>query len=602
MRGSFHLGLDRLMRRSGAALAVAAALALAGCFEDAAEPTPLAAAEAALERGDGFAAEAHLKKVLTQDQERSSVAAMMGEAKLLQENLPEARKWLENSDFDDATRGLGFLVLARLEMREGNLPAAGAALDRALEIDRDNAETWVDIGRLRYRGGEQLQAIEAADRAVKLDPSSARALHFKGQLVRDAHGLEAALAWFEAALAVAPNDRQVLADYAATLGELGRAKDMLAAIRTLARVDPGNKQVYYLQAVLAARAGKTVLARSLLQRSGEVERDIPAAMMLSALIDMQGGNHSSASQMLARLNEMQPDNRRVQVLLARSLQLSGSEAELAHEFGKVASRPSASPYLLTLVGRAHEALGEREQAAYYLDRAAEPRTNSLIAMRTDPLTESRAANRNVDGDLVSAVRALIVRGNTAGAASRMGRAVEQFPGSADVLSLAGDAQFAQRNLSSAFDLYQASARVRRPWPLTRRAAMTYRARGNTGSAEQLLVSHLRGDPGNGEAAELVATGLADRGDTEAALALLDHALGSGTIRDPAILAMYARLLASSGELERGLKLARKAHAIQPNNPEATAIRADLERSVGAGDAVADILAAQAQASSRTRGS
>jgi len=356
-------------------IASAAALVLTGCGEVEQAATPFDAGVARLQSGDGLGAEKYFNQALEGGAERTSIAAYMGEAELLQGQLAEAREWLGGGQFDEASRSRGFHMLARLEMRVGNLPAAGQAFDRALETAMDDPELWVDIGRLRYMGGEQIQAIEAAQRAVELGPQNVQALHFRGQLVRDAHGMAAALPWFEAALAVDPDNGAVLADLAATQGELGQARAMLATIRKLAKVDPGNRQIVFLQAVLAARAGEPILARSLLQRSGNIDRQVPAAMLLSGVIDLQSGNYASAAQTLDILSKRQPENRRVHALLARALSLGGSNRELVKRFAEKALRPSASPYLVTTVGRAYEQLDDRASAAYFLDRANQPRSN-----------------------------------------------------------------------------------------------------------------------------------------------------------------------------------------------------------------------------------
>ncbi len=396
-----------------AILVLALALALGGCGQGSQGQGTIDEARQALSRGDALGAEIILQQELDGGTPREQLAALLGEAALAQGKLADARAWLASGEFDEPTRAHGFHMLGRLEMRSGNLPAAGSAFDRALASAPDDPELWVDVGRLRYQGGEQRQAIEASDWAVKLDPGSARALHFKGQLVRDAHGLTAALPWFEAGLASAPDDTALLADYAATLGELGRAKDMLKVVRHLAKVDPGNSQVFYLQAVLAARAGKADFARALLQRSGDVERERPAAMLLSAVIDMENSNHASAAQTLSKLAARQPENRRVQTMLARALSLGRNESELIYTLGDIARRPSSGPYLQTLVGRAYEARGERETAAWYLDRAQMPRAAKLIALQGDA-TDSIPLSNGQNGRRRSAGRS--ARRNRIGAA------------------------------------------------------------------------------------------------------------------------------------------------------------------------------------------
>ncbi len=68
-------------------------------------------------------------------------------------------------------------------------------------------------------------------------------------------GLVASLPWFEKGLKAAPDDLSLLGEYAATLGEIGRAKDMLRVTRHMIELDGENPRAFYLQAVLAARAG-----------------------------------------------------------------------------------------------------------------------------------------------------------------------------------------------------------------------------------------------------------------------------------------------------------------------------------------------------------
>lgn len=504
---------------------LAFALALGGCAKVADDKEPIEQARAALTRGDALGAEIILRRELDGGAPREQLAALLGEAELVQGNLAEAREWLAKGEFDDTTRAHGFHMLGRLEARSGNLPAAGAAYDRALAVNPGDADLWVDIGRLRYQGGEQVQAIEAADHAVGLGPQYARALHFRGQLVRDAFGLAAALPWFEAGLSHAPDDSQLLADYAATLGELGRVKEMLKAVRHLAKVDPKNPQVFYLQAVLAARAGKPEFARALLQRSGDLERERPAAMMLSAVIDMQNGNYSSAAQLLVKLNQRQPENRRVRSMLALSLALGRNDSELIYTLEEIARRPGASPYLQTLVARAFEARGEREAAAWYLDEAAKPRQAVLIALESDASDSIRLSNGQMGGaEVLAAVRGAIASGELQQASSIADEFAARFGGSADALSLAGDASLAAGDPQTALQRYRTSASVRRNWPLTRRMIMAHKALGQKAEAMSLLADYVRGDPNNLEAAWLLADGLSVHGERERADLLMQYSV------------------------------------------------------------------------------
>lgn len=548
-------------------------LILTACGAEVDELPPLEQAHAALQRGDGYSAEVRLRELLDTGTPPAELAAYLGKAELEQGNLPEARQWLQSGDFSEATRGLGFHTLGRVEMADGNFPAAGLAFDRAYEFIPNDPGLWVDIGRLRYRGGAQTQAIEASIRAAELGPQHPRALQFRAQLVRDSRGLREALEWFERAVAATPDDPELLADYAATLGELGRAREMLEIVRRIAVIDPANRQMLYLQAVLAARAGDWSLAQTLLTRSGHVERGIPAALMLSGIVDLENGNAASAAQAFGRLEAMQPENRRVRLLLARSLDQAGNHAELLARFRPDAELPNASPYLLMLVGRAYEAQGQREEAAQFLDRAAQARSGNLVALRGDmALGVLRNRGELAPGETLALVRDLIVSGERAEAARRADAFLRDHPGSADAMALAGDALLANYRIEAALAHYRKSADIRLPWPLARKMIYALNAAQRPFDARNLLERHLAGDPFNAEAANLLARAEFDAGRFARAAILADHAIEIGGGRDPYLLALRAQIALRGGEAgsETGSEIgaetfARRARSLQPLN-------------------------------------
>src|SRR5688572_21703761 len=98
---------------------IAAALVLSAGAAAAPSRDALADAAAALERGDGIAAEVAARRALDAGMPRGEVAALIGEAELLQGDLADARDWLTGDQFFAATSERGFHALARLEMAEG---------------------------------------------------------------------------------------------------------------------------------------------------------------------------------------------------------------------------------------------------------------------------------------------------------------------------------------------------------------------------------------------------------------------------------------------------------------------------------------------------
>jgi len=359
--------------RSGWTRALAAGVLLAGLIAPAAADSgaaerALARASRALAAGDGISAEARLREARAAGASADLLRAPMGEALLAQGDLLRARRWLEPARFAPATRGRGFHMLGRLELRAGRLPEAGRAFDRALAANPAEPGLWIDIARLRLAGGEFAPAVAAAERAVALAPGDAETLRFRGTLIRRQQGFAAALPWFEAALRRAPGDPGILADKAATLGELGRYAEALATLRA----EPGGPRVLYQQAVIAARGGDRALARRLLARAAKGLGDLPGALQLGAALELDAGNTNAAAAIAERLLQRQPGNAAGQDLLARALARNGDPEAVLARLGALAEADGASPYLRTIVARAYEEMNRRDRAVALLARAAAP--------------------------------------------------------------------------------------------------------------------------------------------------------------------------------------------------------------------------------------
>lgn len=502
-------------------------------------------------RNDGIDAEMKLRRALARGAARDQVAAYLGSAYLKQGDRLRARRWLAPQAFAPDSAAEGFRVLAQLELAEGDLPAAGRAYDRALQVAPNDAGLWVEIGRMRYRGHEHIQAIAAADHALALDPRNVRALEFRGQLVRDRYGLLAALPWFEAALVQAPGDLSVLGEYAATLGELGRGSEMLAVTRRMLKSNAGNPRAFYLQAVLAARAGRYELARGLLARTrGKLDK-YPSTLLLEAVLELAAGNEQTASELCEQVLERQPQNPRAAPLLARALFAGGQYRYLTIRFRDEIAREDASPYLLTLAARSFEALGERAQAGQLLDRAAKPGRVGLRVLGQG-----------------SAIGALMAQGRSQEAATAAERAVLAQPGSYDNQSQAGDVQLALGNAAAAQQRYAAAAQVRLPEGLLLRRFEAFVAVNDVRGATEIVRGYLLQNPGSRTALRLQA-GLAARGgDPTQAAATLDYLRRTGSEQDVQLLTDLALVRLGTGAPEAAVTAAGQAYRLQRASPTA----------------------------------
>lgn len=532
----------------------------------------LQAARAGLERGDGIAAEADLKRALAAGATRAEVAAPMGEALVAQGDLRRARPWLEPGQFSAGTSAWGWRALARLERLDGNLPAAGRALDRALAAPADPL-VWVEIGRLRYAGGEQIEAIAAAERALAVGPDNIRALELRAQLLRDAQGPAAALPLYERALKLAPDDLSLLGGQAAALGDLGRARAMLAVTRHMIALAPRQPQAWFLQAALAARAGQVDLARGLLARAGTHLREVPAAMLLAGTLELEAGNAALAADQLERLVERQPANARAQLLLARALYEAGDSEDLFTRFADDAARPDAPAYLLLLLGRAYEEAGNRAAAAPLLDRAGAATLPPLLPL-AEPAPAGVLAARLADapGDpaaVVPFVRAMLAARNPGAAAQAAGRLAELHPGSDAAQALAGDVALAGGDAAGAILRYRRAAQVRFAEPLLLRLAEAMARTRPPGDGAALAAGYLAQWPGSRLAARLGAGFAAARGDWGGAARLLAGLRAGGGNRDVRLLADLSLAQLRSGDAAGAEASARQAYALAPASPVAS---------------------------------
>lgn len=243
--------------------------------------------------GEGVAAEAALGRARAAGFDAARLHQLSAEALLLQGKpdhaLAEARR--AGTPYRRYAARVAALALAA----KGDLPAAQRLLGTELAaVDGRDAADWAALGRVRQLTGDVGGAIDAARRAIALDPRQVDALTLQAELVRGQYGLVASLPWFEAALKVDPWRHDTLIGYAATLGDAGRNRAMLAAARRALAARPGSPQALYLQAVLAARAGNAELARSMLAKTGGALDGQPGPLLLAGLLDFSDGAYQQA--------------------------------------------------------------------------------------------------------------------------------------------------------------------------------------------------------------------------------------------------------------------------------------------------------------------
>jgi cellulose synthase operon protein C len=533
----------------------------------------VAQAEVALELFDAVAARAAIDKAISLGVPETETAHLLGHAYWLLGDAEQARDILTGGAIARKHRVYADRILGRVYMDMGDTIAAERAFDRALKAAPNDSKLWTEIARFRLVIANQGGAIDAADHALKLDPNNVRALELRARLVRSQYGVVAALPWFERALQVSPNDVPVLEEYGATLGEAGRYRDMLAQARKIISLDSNNARAFYMQAVIAARAGNIDLARRLIPRIGGSFGELPGPRLLSAIVEYQAGNWNLAVDHLSKLVEEQPLNLKLRTLLARAMHKAGDHQDAWDVIAPIADRTDADSYTIILAGRILEALGERAPAAGRLDRAVFPKI-----IKAGPLPESQSiaaaadsARRNPRnaGAVIPYIRLLLASGNSAAARAEANRLLEGNGGVPEAQLVAGDVEMAAGNTEAAVAAFERARKIAFTSPTMLRLVSAYRAAGKNEAASKTISDYLSFNPDSLAAQRLWAFDLLDREQWKEAIAWLQRVRVRLGYNDAVLNANTARAFAGAGQVDGALREAKLAYRVHPANIIAT---------------------------------
>lgn len=457
-------------------------------------------AETLLALGDGIGAESEVLRARESGIVRGQSAHLLAHALVLQGRNEEAIAEAAAAAPRHTTYALRMDARARSGAGDGE--GAGRAFQTALAFDGEDVALWTDIGHFRRANGDIAGALAAADQAVARAPNYVPALILRGELTRAQYGLAAALPWFDRALEVDSHDVTALLERAATLGDLGRMRAMLADTRAALSLEPGNARAFHLQAVLAARAGDFALARALQERTGGAFDAQPAGMLLASAIDLQTGNAERAAWRLARLIDAQPANAKARRMLAAAAWRMGDVDATIAALAPLAGRADADAYSLTLMGQALERRGEAEAAAAYLARAAAPQ--GVAALAQGPVDDLRLAALRRDAALnpgeapseIALISALLGRGLGGEAMMRAARLQAAHPGAPEAHMLMGDARGTSGDFAGAAEEYRRAANLSFTEPVAMRLIEALQRSGQDAAAGQVLDLFLAQNPRN----------------------------------------------------------------------------------------------------------
>ncbi|AUW58272.1 hypothetical protein C1T17_09325 [Sphingobium sp. SCG-1] len=530
----------------------------------------VAQARVLLALGDGAGAKGELDRARTLGAPPRNTRHLMAHALLLSGEPEAALKEAQANDVIPQQAAYAARIAACAFQALSQIPQAAAAFDKSIALDSNDADTWIDLGRFHLSTGDRAAALVASDRAMALAPRRPAALTLRAELIRDQYGAKASLPWFEQALASDAHYLPALVEYAATLADMGQAQRMLSLTRRILALDPNNPRAYFMQSVLAARAGNMDLARQMLEKVGNRLDDQPATLLLRGVLHLDSGNARLAADQLASLVQWQPFNFQARLLYARALFQAGEFGEADATVTPLASRADADSYTLLLAGRVHEALGDAGAAQSLRARASRPDLGSSALLPLDPDLPSLAVAANADMRVaptnISYVRVLLAQGDASVALSRATILRDANRGAPEAYVAVGDAQAEAGRWDQAARSYAAAANLSYSEGIALRLAAAWNRAGQTAQAEEALALYLEQNPDSIAANRLAATAWMRAGDWKRAAAALESVRAKLGNNDAYLLTDLAWAYLGLGDARQASVYAAHAYRMFPSSP------------------------------------
>jgi cellulose synthase operon protein C len=555
-------------------------------------------AEAQLRVGNGVGAEATLRRALELGGSADRLRPLAARAVLTQNEDSRALALLNGGPIHPDVAGEAGHVAGLIHLSRGNITAARDGFDAAIRAKPRDSSLWVDVARFRDANADAAGARDAVDFAIELDAQNAAALAAKANLLRIQEGLAAALPWYERALQIDPDNVDALLDHAATLGDLGQYRAMLVQLRHAAKLAPRSPRPHYLQAVLAARSGDYLLARSLLQRTRGAMENEPGFILLSAIVELELDGAAVAAYQADRLLTLQPHNLVARRLLAAASWASGDRDGAAEVLAPLVARADADSWSLNLAARVAAERGDDAASAQLLRRAAAlSRGDAAPFAEADAVgLRSREADANPlnPGLVIPAIRAEIARGETGTAMARAQRLLEANRGVADAQMLFGDTALAARQWRVAIRAYRDARALDAGVRTALRLANAQHLAGDPAGAAATILTLQRGNGASVVADRLSGHLAADLGQQANVVAWFDRVRRRIGNRDVVVLRELVRALAAEGKHDRADALAMLAVRLQPLNRDLLLLWADQRAELGKANDAADLRARAAQ--------
>ena len=264
---------------------------------------------------------------------------------------------------------------------------------RAVAMDSSYAPALYNLGELALDDGRVAEAQPLLERASRLSPNDAHVLDRYGRALVRTGDAERAIPLLERAANRAPNNAEILADLAAAYSSVGRLDEAARRLALAVDLDPSQTATIRSLGAVLVDLGRAREAVPFLEQLVSREPDGRFGQALLSLAYAEAGRDEDAVSAAVRATNQSNDA--YVLTLAGQAMLRVHRASAAEEFLKQAARATPNdPQVLTTLGMAEAALGNRDEAARSFRRALAVAPNYVPAKQElDRLTQgSRREN------------------------------------------------------------------------------------------------------------------------------------------------------------------------------------------------------------------
>ncbi|MGE5028113.1 MAG: XrtA/PEP-CTERM system TPR-repeat protein PrsT [Betaproteobacteria bacterium] len=343
--------------------------------------------------GDGLSAEKELRKALGLHMDAARVMPALGRSLLLQGAF---EKVLE--EIKPAAGGKGAGVAEMLTLRGnanlslGRLQDAKTAFGQALEASPDFAGALLGQAQMALTENGIERASALVERVLVKAPGNAEAWQFKGSLQRLRRDNAGAIASFNQALKIKPENINALIGRAYAQMDLGKLDAAQADIAAARKIAPGSLSGAYSQALLDFRRNRHAAALDTLQQVLRAAPEHMPSVLLAGAVEYAMGSLQQAEQHLVQYLDKFPGDLYARKLLVSTL-LKGKQVQRAMEVLQPGLQQDPQDVqMMALAGEVYTQARQFAKGAEYLEKAVS------LQPQNPTLRTSLGANRLAMGE------------------------------------------------------------------------------------------------------------------------------------------------------------------------------------------------------------